>query len=166
MNFATPALFTDGSYAPIENFGIGGYLFCPLPVASPLQSYEVHLKEFTQTTNTALELQTLLWAIDNVVSLIPGDKQERLHIYTDCKTAVDLLARRPGLEKKAFKSQRTGKELSNASLYREFYSMYDQVGFEMHWLKGHRAQNTRTVVDELFRQVDQAVRKQLRVSIL
>ena len=88
-------LFTDGSVNPQSRMGFGAYLllekkeFC----CGELEN-KIKIKKFDNTSSTKLELETLLWAL-NDVSL----KSFKLIVYTDCQNIIGLNERRGRFEK-------------------------------------------------------------------
>ena len=99
------ALFTDVSLNPQLRLGIGGYLLLPLSllaskphaiVQSEL-SARLQIRSFRETSSTKLELQTLLWALENSRQEISAAAPGSLQIYTDSQCVAGLPGRRAGL---------------------------------------------------------------------
>ena len=102
-----------------------------------------------------MEIETLLWALKEVKIVDT--------IYTDSQNIVSLPARRERLEKNSFKNRR-GKELKNATLYREFFTLFSKIGFEIIKLSGHPKGGDKSELDEIFALVDRGSRKALSIS--
>src|SRR6187431_1624024 len=113
-------LFTDGSVDAKTRIGFGAYLAInnmELSLAD-LKS-KVKVKKFENTSSTTLELQTLLWAIDDAF-VLHAEKTMRVAVYSDSQNTLGLLARRSGLEEREY-SASNGKQLKNAELYKQFF---------------------------------------------
>jgi ribonuclease HI len=90
---------------------------------------------------------------------------KQLMVYSDSQCVAGLLKRRPGLEAKGFLSKRTTRLLRNALLYRRFYELHDELGFEIIKVKGHTPFRCRDTIDGIFSFVDKETRKALRLWI-
>lgn len=166
------ALFVDGSVNPQMRVGFGAYyvikshqldrarrptgsdasitdspLDTLLPGSAPIQ-----LRRFEQTSSTQLELEALLWALEQ------HPVGETITVYTDCQNVVGLPARRRRLEAKNFCSAK-GEPLALAALYRRFFEHCDNQTIAFIKLEGHKPANQRTVLDQLFSRVDRAARQ-------
>ena len=81
MNTTKPQiyLFTDGSVNPQSEVGFGAYL-----LLENIESFcteleeKIKIKKFNNTSSTKLELETLLWALDEV-----NLKNFKIVVYTD-----------------------------------------------------------------------------------
>jgi len=156
-------LFTDGSAHPPTGIGYGAYLAISLPGEEdgelPKEDQiksKIKVRRFENTTPSHLELQTTLWALNEI-----GSSDVKIFIYTDSQTIVNLKNRRERLEKNSFRSL-TNKPLKNASLYRQFFNLTDSLNIEFVKIKGHRSAKDRKKLDNLFRWVDKTARKALR----
>jgi ribonuclease HI len=164
------ALFTDVSINTKLKIGFGAYLIIP-------QSYfkekscdsskkEIKLKKFESTTSTKLEIETLLWALEEINK---GHNEIDLYcnltIYTDSQCIAGLSGRRSQLERSEFKSSKTNKELNNALLYRRFYCFGDRLNFEIIKLKGHSKSIINNKIQKMFSNVDKGSRKALRAYL-
>lgn len=150
-------LFTDGSINTQSKVGFGAYL----AVSDNKLSLEVlnslvKLKRFEQTSSTKLELQTLLWALNEIN--LSGKK---VKIFTDSQNLIGLLRRRERLEKNNFISK-NNKRLNNDELYQEFYKITDELDIQIFKVSGHKASGQKDDIDKLFTLVDRASRKALR----
>jgi ribonuclease HI len=163
------ALFTDVSLNPRLRLGIGGYLLLPLSllaskphaiVPSEL-SARLQTRRFRETSSTKLELQTLLWALENSRQEISATAPGSLQIYTDSQCVAGLLGRRAGLITCDFVARRSGRPLANAVLYRAFYEAHEQLDFQLHKVAGHSPAGTHDTVRRIFAHVDREVRKAL-----
>lgn len=152
-------LFTDGSVDNQSGIGYGAHLVVVKENSLLSAQYQnVKVKKFSETSSARLELQTLLWALNNIQ---PGVDQ--VMIYTDSQNIVSLMRRRQSLEKNDY---RTGdnKQLQNKQLYQEFYSLNDRLSCKFVKVRGHVKSNQRDNVDRLFALVDRASRRALRKS--
>jgi len=117
------------------------------------------LRRFEDTSSTKLEVQTLLWALQDCRELLKG---KEVSIYTDSQCVYGLRERRRKLEENAFLSRKTNGPLKNASLYREFFTLADALGFEVVKVAGHTRVRSRDTVEQIFSLIDKEVRKALR----
>lgn len=150
-------LFTDGSVSTQSGVGYGAYLGVTNP-SLPLEVLQTQIKtkRFESTSSTRLELQTLLWALNEI-----REKAERVLIHTDSQNILSLLRRRDRLEKNEFHSKK-GSPLKNRELYQEFYQLIDQMDCKFVKLKGHLKRNEKDATDHIFSLVDKASRNALR----
>jgi len=163
------ALFTDVSMNPQRKIGVGGYLLVPVPfleiephnIQRDAVSVRLKTKRFAETSSTKLEVQTVLWALDELREELAGSALGSLQIYTDSQCVVGLPGRRADLINSDFIAKRSGRPLSNAPLYRAFYAAYDQIGFQLVKVAGHSRACSHDTVQRLFSHVDREVRKAL-----
>jgi ribonuclease HI len=163
------ALFTDVSVNPRRKIGVGGYLLLPVSFLSfeacDIEqrdvSARIKIKRFAETSSTRLELQTLLWAVDDSREELAVPAFESLQLYTDSQCIAGLLRRRAGLIESDFLARRSGRPLSNAPLYRAYYEAFDQLGFQLTKVPGHSRACTHDTVRRIFSYVDREVRKAL-----
>ncbi len=152
-------LFTDGSLNPKSNIGYGSYLVVSelgLPV--DLLKKNLKVKRFEHTSSTKLELQTLLWALDDIQAL-----GRKVSIYTDSQNIIGLQRRRERFEQNDYRSRKNIR-IRNYKLYQEFYKITDQLECEFYKVRGHLASNQKDDIDRLFNIVDRASRNALRDS--
>ncbi len=150
-------LFTDGSVHAQSKVGYGAYLLLsPTELSSAELKFRVKLQRFEQTSSTKLELQTLLWALNEIQ--VSGC---RLTVYTDSQNLVGLPARRERLEQTDYRSKQN-RRLHNYELYQEFYRLTDRLDFELVKVCGHQASKQKDHIDRLFTLVDRASRAALR----
>ncbi len=159
------ALFTDASVDPGLKLGVGAYI--ALPASLRIEKSEVaarlNVRRFEDTSSTKLEIQTVLWALEEYQSgsSIPGCG--KLLLYTDSRCVSGLLKRRPGLLARGFLSRKTNRPLRNAPLYRAFYEFHDELGFEVIKVDGHSRSGSCDSAHLIFSFVDKEVRKSLRL---
>jgi ribonuclease HI len=144
-------LFTDGSVNPQKKIGFGAYL----TVSDSGEVSEVELKKFEDTSSTQLELETLLWAFDDI------SMDDELTVYTDCQNILGLFSRRTGFEERQYHSK-TGKPIKHALLYQRFFDVTDRYRCKFVKVKGHKKSHLKDEVDRLFTLVDRASRDALR----
>jgi ribonuclease HI len=161
------ALFTDVCVNPQRKLGVGGYLFVPLQFLEKdphdIEREEVFarlkIKRFAETSSSKLEVQTVLWALDELREVLSGSAPGSLRMYTDSQCVAGLMGRRAGLINRDFAVRRSGRELAHAPLYRAFYAAYDQFGFQLVKVPGHSRADTHDSVQRIFSYVDREVRK-------
>jgi len=120
-------LFTDGSVNTQSNIGYGAYLAVSergLSLNSVRTSVKV--RRFEHTSSTKLELQTLLWALNDIQAL-----GRKVILYTDSQNILGLQGRRERFEQNDYRSKKN-KRLSNYELYQEFYRVIIWI---VNWLK-------------------------------
>jgi ribonuclease HI len=167
------ALFTDVSLNPQRKIGVGGYLLLPVPFLErkthDIEQGEVSarliIRRFAESSSTKLELQTVLWALENSREELSCSVPGSLRIYTDSQCVAGLLGRRAGLTERDFLSGRSGRPLINAHLYRAFYEASDQLGFQLVKVSGHSLASSHDTVQRIFSYVDREVRKALTICL-
>lgn len=150
-------LFTDGSVHPQSGVGYGACLFLnrlELPLSQV--DNEIKTKKFENTSSTKLELETLLWALEEV-SL----QDYKIVVYTDCQNIIGLPQRRIAFEKKNYVTSK-GTQIKNHELYKSFFKKTDILDCELVKVKGHKKSSKKDVVDNIFTIVDKASRDALR----
>ncbi|MCD4758693.1 MAG: ribonuclease H [Arcobacteraceae bacterium] len=154
-------LFVDGSVHPQRGIGFGGYLLLnESELSSSALERKVKTKKFENTSSTKLELETLLWALDDT-----NLKNFKIVVYTDCQNIIGLQDRREGFEKKNYITPKN-KQIKNHELYKEFFKMLDILDCEFVKVKGHKKTAIKNEIDEIFTLVDRATRKALRETIV
>lgn len=157
-------IFTDGSVNSQLKVGYGAYLVVPcLGMTVNTMKDRVEVKRFEQTNSTKLELQTLLWALNEMLSLAREDAMS-LTVYTDSQNIVSLPDRRRRLEQSNYFS-RNNKRLANYELYQEFYRLTSSLNCRFVKVAGHLASGKKGEIDKLFGLVDQASRRALRKDL-
>lgn len=150
-------LFTDGSANPQTNVGYGAYLLLnENQMDFSISMDDVKTKKFENTNSSRLELETILWAL-NEFNL----NDCKLTIYTDCQNTISLKARRWHFEENDYMS-RTNKRIKNYELYREFFKVTDNLDCEFVKVKGHKKKEKKDKIDKIFTFVDMASRAALR----
>lgn len=149
-------LFTDGSVNAQTHIGYGAYVMVEnKDDISPL----VKVRKFEDTSSTKLELETLLWALEEVRAL-----GRSIIVYTDSQNIIGLPKRRERFEKSGFLT--TKKTLiGNYLLYQAFYKMMDELECSLVKVKGHKLTSDKDAIDRLFTLVDRASREALRKSL-
>jgi len=152
-------LLTDGSVHAQSKIGYGAYLAVTEPglALEELKSH-VQVRRFTQTSSTKLELQTLLWALNDLQLF--GCK---VMIHTDSQNIINLPARREQLERQAYRSSKN-RLLNNSELYQEFYRLTDRLDYKLVKVQGHLVSKQKQAIDRLFTLVDRASRQALRAE--
>ena len=150
-------LFTDGSVNTHSKIGYGAYLAVSERGLS-LDSLRprVKVRRFEHTSSTKLELQTLLWALNDIQAL-----GRKVLVYTDSQNIMGLPGRRDRLEQNDYRSKKN-KRINNYELYQKFYRMIDQLDCELVKVRGHQVSDQKNDVDRFFTIVDRASRNALR----
>ena len=167
------ALFTDVSVNPQLKCGVGAYTVLPVsflentPEAiEPTDIAEQLLvRRFADTSSTKLEVQTVVWALEEYRKERHLQGTAKLLLYTDSQCVVGLQGRRAALESRGFISKATQQELPNASLYRRYYQLADELGLDVIKVAGHSRLHSLDTVHTVFSVVDRAVRTELRFWI-
>ena len=150
-------LLIDGSVNNHSRVGYGAYLIVTEADFSPnFLKTQIKLKRFTQTSSTKLELQTLLWALNDIPT--PPNK---MIVYSDSQNIVGLPARRQRFEKNDYRSKKN-RHLNNYELYQEFFKITDRLPCQFVKIQGHQPSNQKDNIDRLFTLVDKAARKALK----
>ncbi len=151
------SLFTDGSVNTKTNVGWGAFLAVfntDLQVENLRQN--VKLKRFEDTSSSKLEIQTLNWALSEILHF-----KGKVTVYTDSQTIVGLHGRRIRLEKNDYHSK-SGRQINNHELYREFFKLTDQMNCEFNKIKGHKRAGIKDKLDRIFTLVDRTSRNAVR----
>ena len=159
MNTTKPQiyLFTDGSVNPRIGMGFGAYLLLEKKEFFCVElEKKIKIKKFDNTSSTKLELETLLWAL-NDVSL----KNFKIVVYTDCQNIIGLKGRRNRFEKNNYMTSK-GRQIKNHELYKDFFKRLDILECKFVKVKGHKKASVKNEIDEIFTLVDKATRKALR----
>ena len=154
-------LFTDSSVNPQEKIGFGAFLFLDEKnISLEEMRKNIKIKRFENTSSTKLELQTFLWALDEI-----NDKDIIIEVYTDCQNIIGLQDRRKKLEKNNFHSL-AGKLMNNHELYKDFFEKIDKLNLTFIKVKGHKKNSLKDEIDTIFNLVDKASRNALRENML
>jgi ribonuclease HI len=156
-------LFTDGSVNTQFKVGYGAYLLiADVSVSIDSLKDTVKVQRFEDTSSTKLELQTLLWALGEAMTLAKaGDIT--LTAYTDCQNIISLPSRRARLEGQNFYAS-NNKRLNHFELYQEFYRLTATIKCDFVKVVGHQADHKKDDIDRLYTMVDRASRRALRES--
>ncbi len=154
-------IFTDGSVNTQLKIGYGACLVVS-ELGTPLEPLKdtVKVKRFEHTSSTKLELQTLFWALNEMIASANGNDIS-LTVYTDSQNIMGLPRRRTRLEQYNYFSSKN-KRLNNYELYQEYYRLTDKLKCRFIKVIGHQASSKKDEVDKLFGLVDQASRRALR----
>ncbi|WP_044418250.1 ribonuclease HI [Halarcobacter anaerophilus] len=145
-------LFCDGSVNPKIKTGFGAYFIFD----EKLKKQNIKIKRFEDTSSTKLELEVLLWALeDNFL------EKGKIIVYTDCQNILTLLDRKKSLEKNNYFTK-SGKKIRNYKLYKDFYRQNEKLSLCFKKVKGHKKTELKDEVDKLFNLVDKASRRALR----
>jgi len=156
-NTSTLKLFIDGSVHPQSNIGYGAYIFVDeTTISLDILKTKVKVKRFEETSSTKLELQTLLWALDDIHMPL-----QKVIIFTDCQNIIGLQARREGFEKNDYHTK-SNKRIKNYALYQAFYKMIDKLDCEFTKIRGHKVSHQKDTLDKIFTLVNRASRDALR----
>lgn len=157
-------LFTDGSVDAKTRIGFGAYLAINnMELSLADLKTKVKVKQFENTSSTTLELQALLWAMDNAFFL-HTENMMRVAVYSDSQNIVGLPARRSGLDERKYLAS-NGKQLRNAELYKQFFKAIDQCDCQIIKVDGHKPRHGKNDIDRIFSLVDKASRFALREFI-
>ena len=154
-------LFTDSSVNPQEKIGFGSFLILEEKnISLEEMKKNIKIKRFENTSSTKLELQTFLWALEEII-----DKNVIIEVYTDCQNIIGLENRREKLEKNNFHSS-SGKLMNNHELYKDFFEKIDKLNLIFIKVKGHKKNSLKDEIDTIFNLVDKASRNALRENML
>ncbi len=154
-------LFTDSSVNPQEKIGFGSFLILEeKEISFEEMKRNIKIKRFENTSSTELELQTLLWSLEEI-----NDKNIIIEVYTDCQNIIGLENRREKLEKNHFHSS-SGKLMNNHELYKKFFEKIDELNLTFIKVKGHKKNSLKDEIDTIFNLVDKASRSALRENML
>lgn len=143
-------LFCDGSVNPQSKIGFGAYFIYD----ETLEDQNIFIKKFENTSSTKLELEVLLWALEDLSEL-------EITVYTDCQNILQLEERKEKLFKNDFLTS-SGKKVRNEELYKKFYLKTEKLNLNFVKIKGHKKIALKNELDNLFNLVDKASRKALR----
>lgn len=153
-------LFTDSSVNPQEKIGFGSFLILEeKEISFEDMKKNIKIKRFENTSSTKLELQTLLWSLEEI------NENIIIEVYTDCQNIIGLQDRREKLEKNNFHSS-SGKLMNNHELYKEFFKKVDELNLTFIKVKGHKKNSLKDEIDTIFNLVDKASRSALRENML
>jgi ribonuclease HI len=153
----TILLFTDGSVNVQSKTGWGAFLAFQetkeIPENLPEQ---VRIKQFENTSSTKLELQTLLWALQNIET-----ENCKIVVYTDSQNIIGLPARHERFQKNEYHNKK-GELIKNHQLYKDFFQQTDKLDIDFIKVRGHKKTAQKDNIDKIFTIVDRASRRALR----
>lgn len=152
-------LYTDGSVNTKSKIGYGAYLaVCGRDLSTDSLKKRIRVRRFEDTSSSKLELQTLLWALQELHT-----EGKKLIIYTDSQNIIGLPGRRNRFERHDYFTKKN-KRIANFRLYQEFYEAADTLDYELVKVQGHKASHRKDFTDRLFTLVDKASRQALRAD--
>jgi ribonuclease HI len=146
-------LFCDGSVNAQTHVGFGAYVI--VAQNATFDSLHVKLKAFHETSSTKLELQTLLWAVEEVRGM-----SDEIIIYTDSQNIISLPSRKERFERRGYATNHK-KIHEHAELYQAFYKVMDELKCTLVKVKGHKLDHDKDTMDRYFTLVDRASREAL-----
>ncbi|MCF6357189.1 MAG: hypothetical protein L3J54_05220 [Draconibacterium sp.] len=153
----TILLFTDGSVNVQSKIGYGAFLVVHEIDRLPVNLKEkVKVKRFENTSSSKLELQILLWALQNIESV-----NSKIIAFTESQNIVGLPARRERFEKNDYHNKK-GELIKNHQLYKDFFQQTDKLNIEYIKVRGHLKKAQKDNIDKIFTIVDRASRRALR----
>ena len=163
-------IFTDASFDPASQQGIGGYFLAPGSyleqqverIEKSAITNQIRLRLFENTSSTRIEVETVLRALEEYLVKFSKSQRGNLFIITDSQCISGLLQRRSKLEINNFYSKNKNKLLKNAELYKKFYELYDIQKFEVIKITGHSPKRSHDSIHRIFSFIDKEVRKTLR----
>ncbi|OCL83676.1 ribonuclease HI [Arcobacter porcinus] len=155
-------LFVDSSVNPQSKIGFSAYLY-KISSTHSLEELKnsIKTKKVENTSSTKLELQTFLWALEDIKNNIENIYSFSIVVYTDCQNIISLKNRKNKLEKNNFHSS-SGKLINNHDLYKEFFDKTDEFNLSFVKVKGHKKTSLKDEIDDIFNLVDKASRSALR----
>ncbi|MFW0702190.1 ribonuclease HI [Aliarcobacter butzleri] len=154
-------LFVDSSVNPQAKVGFGAFLEVFDDLSIDNLKKNIKIKRFDDTSSIKLELQSLLWALDEIEILT----DTKIEIYTDCQNIVGLQNRKEKLEANDYKSS-TGKTINNYELYKLFFEKIEKLNIDFIKIKGHKKNSLKDELDTIFNLVDKASRSALRKNFI
>jgi len=155
-------LFTDSSVNPQKKIGFGSFLVVQNEnILFENLKESIKTKEFENTSSTKLELETLLWALEE----IKNNEDCIIEVYTDCQNIISLKNRKEKLQNNSYHTT-SGKMLSNYDLYIEFFDKTSKLNIEFIKVEGHKRKDIKNEIDNIFNLVDKASRSFLRNIVL
>jgi len=155
-------LFTDGSANPQKKIGFGAYLLLNEDKlhSTTLSKNDVVTKKFEDTSSSKLELEAMLWALNEIC-----EKNNEVIVFTDCQNIIGLKDRREKFEKNNYITSKKTL-IKNHELYKEFYRLTDKMECNFVKVKGHKKNEEKNKIDNIFSLVDKAARDALREAVL
>ncbi|AYJ79969.1 ribonuclease H [Aliarcobacter cryaerophilus ATCC 43158] len=155
-------LFTDSSVNPQSKIGFAAFLVKnDKDIILEKLNKSIKIKKFENTSSTRLELQALLWAINQIEKEKNDLSNILIDVYTDCQNIVNLKTRKYKLIENNYHSG-TGKLIKNCDLYKEFFEKESKLNLNIIKVKGHKKTILKDNIDNIFNLVDKASRSALR----
>ena len=155
--------YVDASFEIKSSLGILGHIV----VISDSKNYDISLSSaIFEKNNIRMELKANIEVLKIIIDIRKShtlfNDESSFEIFTDCQTVSNLIERKQKLLDNDFKSKRSGKDLNNADLYREFFHLQDIAKAKIRWIKGHTTKSERNEDAYYFSMIDKAVRAKLR----
>lgn len=155
-------LFTDSSVNPQTKIGFAAFLVKnDENIVLQELNKNIKIKKFENTSSTRLELQALLWAINEIEKEKGNLLNILIDVYTDCQNIVNLKTRKSKLVENNYHSG-TGKLIKNHDLYKDFFEKESRLNLNIIKVKGHKKTALKDNIDNIFNLVDKASRSALR----
>ncbi|MGJ0313344.1 ribonuclease HI [Aliarcobacter cryaerophilus] len=155
-------LFTDSSVNPKAKVGFAAFLVKnDKDIILESLNKSIKIKKFENTSSTKIELQSLLWAINEIEKEKNDLSNILIEVYTDCQNIVNLKNRKSKLVENNYQSG-TGKLLKNHDLYKDFFEKESRLNLNIIKVKGHKKTILKDNIDYVFNLVDKASRSALR----
>jgi ribonuclease HI len=149
-------LFTDGSVNNQSKTGYGAsLLLTEQGLSLNFIKALVKVRRFEDTSSTKLELQTLLWGLQDIKI------GSRVIAYTDSQNIMGLQERRGRFEQRDYRSK-NNRPLNNKTLYQDFFRKIDQLDFNVIKVNGHQPSHRKNAIGKIFTLVDKASRNAMR----
>ena len=139
-------IYTDCSVNPQTKKGIGSYIITNNLDVRERDIVDLYLENVTSTLG---ELLTIKHILNNYIF----DENDKIYLYTDCKTFLDLIKRRQ------YENHIINHK--NYQLYTELINLVNKYGINIVWLKGHASQKN-NIHERIFSIVDKHCRNILR----
>ncbi|MGJ0341893.1 ribonuclease H [Aliarcobacter cryaerophilus] len=155
-------LFTDSSVNPKAKVGFAAFLVKnDKDIIVESLNKSIKIKKFENTSSTKIELQSLLWAINEIEKEKNDLSNILIEVYTDCQNIVNLKNRKSKLVENDYQSG-SGKLLKNHDLYKDFFEKESRLNLNIIKVKGHKKTILKDNIDYVFNLVDKASRSALR----
>ena len=155
-------LFTDSSVNPKAKVGFAAFLVKnDKDIILESLNKSIKIKKFENTSSTRIELQSLLWAINEIEKEKNDLSNILIEVYTDCQNIVNLKNRKSKLVENNYQSG-NGKLLKNHDLYKDFFEKESRLNLNIIKVKGHKKTILKDNIDYVFNLVDKASRSALR----
>lgn len=124
-------LFTDSSVNPKAKVGFAAFLVKnDKDIILESLNKSIKIKKFENTSSTRIELQSLLWAINEIEKEKNDLSNILIEVYTDCQNIVNLKNRKSKLVENNYQSG-TGKLLKNHDLYKDFFEKESRLNLNI-----------------------------------